>query len=101
MGKFEIVINWEAEDIESAILTFRRQFPQLKERVSLYIDADKFGTINENLETKNTLEAIIKMAEPHVSDVDITSDWCIQHHLSHAITGIKNKTTEKKHKDNK
>lgn len=38
------------------------------------------------------------MAEPHVSDVDITSDWCIQHHLSHAITGIKNKITEKKHK---
>lgn len=98
MGKFEIVINWEAEDIESAILTFRRQFPQLKEKVSLYIDVDKFGTINENLETKNTLEAIIKMAEPHVSDVDITSDWCIQHHLSHAITGIKNKITEKKHK---
>lgn len=59
MGKFEIVINWEAEDIESAILTFRRQFPQLKEKVSLYIDVDKFGTINENLETKNTLEAII------------------------------------------
>ena len=38
------------------------------------------------------------MAEPHVSDVDITSDLDIQHHLSHAITEIKNKTTEKKHK---